>query len=177
MGHSNIDNYHEWMIRMTNATIEQFWQSYLTTLTAAERQAASERGYSAEAWGDNPALADELGTLIAAGTKTATCGARWEYEAEGDPIPTVGLLTIVLNGASEPLCIVETTEITIRPYNEVDPQFAYEEGEGDRSLAYWRDAHRRFFTRTLAAIGRTFDEAMPLVCERFRLLYPKPEDS
>lgn len=157
---------------MTNATTEQFWQTYLTTLSATDRQSASERGYQAEAWGDNPALADELGTLIAAGTKTATCGALWEYEAEGDPLPTVGLLTVVLNGAGEPLCIVETIEVTIRPYNEVDAQFAFEEGEDDRSLPSWREGHRRYFTRTLAQIYRHFDEAMPLVCERFRLLYP-----
>ncbi len=63
----------------------------------------------------------------------------------------------------------------IKPYDQVDAAFAYEEGEGDRSLAYWREAHRRFFTRTLAVIGREFDETMPLVCERFRVLYRRPD--
>ncbi|MCB0000841.1 MAG: ASCH domain-containing protein, partial [Anaerolineales bacterium] len=105
------------------------------------------------------------------------CSALWDYETEGDPLPTVGMLTIVLDGAGQPLCIIETTEVTIRPYNEVDAQFAYEEGEDDRSLQSWRAGHRRFFTRTLSKIGRTFSEEMPLVCERFRLLYPKPVDS
>lgn len=160
-----------------NNAVAQFWQTYLTTLSAAERQAAIERGYIAEAWGDNPALADELGTLIAAGTKTATCSALWDYEAEGDPLPSVGMLTVVLDGAGNPLCLVETTEVTIRPYHEVDAQFAYEEGEDDRSLQSWRTGHRRFFTRVLGKIGRTFSEEMPLVCERFRLLYPTPVDS
>lgn len=156
------------------SNVEPFWQTYLATLSDADRQAAIARGYKAEAWGDNPALADELGTLIAAGTKTATCGALWNYEAEGEPLSAPGLLTVVLDGADQPLCLIETTEITIRAFNEVDAQFAYEEGEEDRSLASWRAGHQRFFTRTLASIGRTFDETMPLVCERFRLLYPKP---
>lgn len=158
---------------MTVTLVEQFWQTYLNTLSDAERQAAIERGYDAEAWGDNPTLANELGTLIAAGTKTATCGALWDYEAEGDPLPAVGLLTVVLNGVGEPLCLIETTEVTIRAYNEVDADFAYEEGEGDRSLASWREGHRRFFTRTLKPLGLEFTETMPLVCERFRLLYPR----
>lgn len=50
--------------------------------------------------------------------------------------------------------------------------FAAAEGEGDRSLAYWRAAHWRYFSRTLLTISRAPAEDMPLVCERFRLLYP-----
>ena len=157
---------------MTNPAIEQLWQHYLATLPEPLRTATQAASYSAEQWGDNPALADELGGLIAAGTKTATCGALWDYEATGEPIPLVGQKTIVLDGRGAPLCVIETTEITIRPFNAVDAQFAYEEGEAERTLASWRAGHQRFFTRTLAAIGRDFTETMPLVCERFRLLYP-----
>jgi uncharacterized protein YhfF len=85
-------------------------------------------------------------------------------------LPEVGLKTIVLDGQGEPLCIVETTEVVVRPYQEVDASFAYEEGEGDRSLEYWRDAHWRFFSRTLPTIGREPTVDMPLVCERFRVI-------
>jgi uncharacterized protein YhfF len=44
---------------------------------------------------------------------------------------------------------------------------AWTEGEGDRSLAYWREAHIRFFT----SFGGTVDEATPIVLERFELLW------
>jgi trigger factor len=54
---------------------------------------------------------------------------------------------------------------------EVDAEFAREEGEGDLSLRYWREAHRNFFSRLLPKIGKEFSEEMPLVCERFRLIY------
>ena len=90
--------------------------------------------YAAEGWGDSPEMADELGALIADGTKTATCSALWEYETEDEPLPQVGLKSVVLDGKGDPLCIVETTEVEVRPYEEVDAGFAYEEGEGDRSL-------------------------------------------
>lgn len=99
------------------------------------------------------------------------CSKNWEFDAEGESPPEPGALTIVLDGKGQPLCIVETTEVSVRSFNEVDAQFAYEEDEGDRSLAYWRDAHRRFFTRYLSKIGREFSEEMPLVCERFRMIY------
>jgi len=66
--------------------------------------------------------------------KTATCSSLWEWEAEGNPVPEPGLITIVLDGRGEPLCIVETVEVTVRKYNEVDANFARDEGEGDLSL-------------------------------------------
>lgn len=155
---------------MAPDAIAQFWQAYLDTLPPDAPHHQST--YVAEAFGDSPALADELGALILHGIKTATCSALWEWEAEGSPIPQPGLITIVLDGAGRPLCIIETTEVTVRAYNEVDAAFAAAEGEGDRSLTYWREAHWRYFSRTLPKMGRAPAEGMPLVCERFRLLYP-----
>lgn len=152
-----------------NTRVEAYWQAFQAGLPPGSPHRG--RPYVAEGWGDSPALADELGALIAAGVKTATCSALWEWEADGEAIPTTGLLTVVLDGAGRPLCIVETTEVTKRRYCDVDEAFAHDEGEGDRSLGYWRAAHWRFFSRSLRRIGREPTEEMPLVCERFRVIY------
>jgi uncharacterized protein YhfF len=149
--------------------VEAYWKRFLASLPADSPY--RRRSYTAEKWGDYRELAEELGALIAAGTKTASCSSLWEWEAEGNPIPEVGLITIVLDWEGAPLCIIEAVEVEIKPYNQVDAQFAYEEGEGDRSLQYWREAHWRYFSRMLAAIGREPSEDMPLVCERFRVIY------
>jgi uncharacterized protein YhfF len=77
----------------------------------------------------------------------------------------------VLDGNDLPLCIIETTEVNIVPFKEVDAVFAREEGEGDLSLEYWREAHSGYFSRVLPKIGREPSPDMPLVCERFRLVY------
>jgi uncharacterized protein YhfF len=112
------------------------------------------------AFGDNPALADELLALVLSGRKTATC------TTPDDPnLSRPGERWIVLDGRGAPRCVIETVEITMRSYDEVDAAFARDEGEGDLSLDYWRDAHRRYFGRQ----GK-FREDMMLVCERFRLL-------
>ena len=42
---------------------------------------------------------------------------------------------------------------------------AIDEGEGDRSLAYWRRAHTDYFTRR-----GEFQPGMEVYCERFRLV-------
>lgn len=78
---------------------------------------------------------------------------------------TPGAQWIAVNGDSEPRCVVETTEVTYRKFDEVDAAFAHDEGEGDLARAYWRDAQRRRFSR----LGR-FSEDMTLMCERFRLV-------
>ena len=112
------------------------------------------------AFGDGPALADELLGLVVKGIKTATCSTEDEPNTSAP-----GERWVVLDGRGEPRCVIETTEITYRRFHDVDAAFAYDEGEGDRSLAYWRSAHRTYFGR----LGR-FSEDMILMCERFRLI-------
>ena len=72
---------------------------------------------------------------------------------------------VVLDGSGRPAAVLETVELTQRRYSEMDAAFAYDEGEDDQSLASWREAHRKYFTRK----GQ-FAEDMLLFCERFRLV-------
>lgn len=112
------------------------------------------------AFGDSPALADELLELVIKGIKTATCSTKDEPNTSAP-----GERWVVLDGCAEPRCVIESTEVTYRRFDEVEADFAFNEGEGDRSLAYWRCAHRTYFGR----LGR-FSEDMMLMCERFRLI-------
>lgn len=154
--------------------VEEFWRGRLDTLPPGSP--VREEAYEAGTFGDTIKLADELAALISHGTKTATCSALWEYEAEGEPLPKAGEKFVVLGGDGEPLCVIETTEVEVRPYDEVDADFAFLEGEGDRSLEHWREAHWEFFSRTLAGIGKEPAMDMPLVCERFRVVYKRGEN-
>jgi uncharacterized protein YhfF len=81
------------------------------------------------AFGDSPELADKLLELVIKGVKTATCSAEDEPNTS-----TPGERWVVLDGRREPRCAIESTEVTYRRFNEIDAAFAYDEGEGDRSL-------------------------------------------
>ena len=70
------------------------------------------------------------------------------------------------------MCVIQTVEIRHLPFEEVDAQFASDEGEGDQTLEYWRTVHWRYFSREAAELGIDFDERSIVCCERFRLLYP-----
>jgi uncharacterized protein YhfF len=117
------------------------------------------------AFGDNPKLADELLALVLIGKKTASCGALWQYEKENWPVPKPGEQAVVLDGAQRPRCVIETTSADIIRFDQVDAQFAHDEGEGDQTYAFWRAAHERYFIRQ----GH-FSPDMLVVCERFRLI-------
>jgi uncharacterized protein YhfF len=119
------------------------------------------RGYETFSFGDSPELANELLELVLAGTKRATCWA----ESQGLLSAEVGKLMVVLDGNGAPRVVLRTLELTKRRFDEVDEAFAFEEGEGDRSLKYWRDAHKRYFTRL-----ERYAPDMMLWCERFEVV-------
>ena len=116
-------------------------------------------------FGDSPAMADELLALVLKGQKTATCGALRDYPEGSPERPQVGRRDVVLDGQGRKAAIIETVEVTVRRFDEVDEQFAYDEGEGFRSLADWREGHQAYFER-----NGGFSSDMELVCERFRLV-------
>ena len=84
------------------------------------------------------------------------------------------MLGIVLDGDGHPRALVDTTAVEIVPFDKVDDDHALAEGEGDRTLASWRAGHERFF-REHDPHGRGFRPDMPVVLERFEVLYPTSE--
>ena len=117
------------------------------------------------AFGDSPALADELLALVLAGKKTATCAALRDYAEGSTDKPVVGRRDVVLDGAGRPAAVIETVEITYRRFDEVDEAFARDEGEGAATLKQWRQDHETYFRR-----NGGFSPNMDLLCERFRLV-------
>lgn len=127
------------------------------------------------AWsfGDNPALADELLGLVLAGTKTATSTALVEFEHGEEPLPAVGDLSIVLDGAGHPRALLRTTSVRRVRFADVDAEHAAAEGEDDRTLESWRREHERYWRRVLPSIGAQFSDDLELVLERFELRHPR----
>src|SRR5688500_18481116 len=115
--------------------IETFWQRYLSTLSEADRKNVPT--YAVDQFADTPEATTKVGKLVRDGVKTTTSSLLWGLEHIGEPIPKVGSIELIVDGNSEPLCIIELTEVDIKPFNLVNEQFAFDYGEGDRTLAYW----------------------------------------
>ena len=63
------------------------------------------------------------------------------YEADKKRLPIAGDHWIVIVDSDTPVCIIETTQVQIMPFDEVPEAYAWEGGEGDRSLATPRVRH------------------------------------
>ena len=153
------------------ATAVALWQAFLASGTAAAADAA-DRAYTTWHFGTGGVMADELLGLVLAGGKRATAGSLWTYEHDGDAVPRPGELSVVADGSGTARCVLRTQQVDVVPFCEVGAEFAAAEGEGDLSLEYWREGHWRYFTRELTTFGRTPEEDMPIVCERFEVVYP-----
>jgi len=149
--------------------INDYWQQFLK-----ENPEVEDAAFQTWHFGNSAKLADELADLVLIGKKTATASLTWEYDDRPDQMPSVGTNSVVTDIGGEPKCIVQTTEVRIIPFNEVDADFAFDEGEGDQSLDHWRGVHWDYFRKQCLEIGGEPSETMPVVCERFELLYPKP---
>ena len=68
--------------------------------------------------------------------------------------------------------MLRTTELRVGPLSSVDERFAWDEGEGDRTLASWLDGHGRFFRRECERIGIAFADDLEVCFERFAVVWP-----
>ena len=149
------------------AAIAEYWRS-----VRAEDPSLPEEPPTAWAFGATAAHADGLLALVLDGIKTGTASSLWDYESTGDPLPYEGELSIILDGAGVPRAVIETTDLQTVPFDEVSAEHAYSEGEGDRSLADWREVHERYW-RQHSENPRGYAPDMPVLCERFRLIHPR----
>lgn len=144
-------------------THQELWAAY----KAVNPEAGD--GYEAWAYGADP---DTLAELTRTGVKTATASAGVWYEIGEESMPRAGEYSVVLNSREEAVCVIRTTRVYTVPFDQVGVEQAWREGEGDRSLAYWRKVHEDFFRAELAEAGLEFSPAMPVVCEEFEVVYP-----
>ena len=104
-------------------------------------------------------LRRELVDAVLRGDKTATAGLYGD-----EPLPQAGDRFLLLDFDDRPVAVVETTEVRVLRADEVELQFARDEGEGFETVADWREAHERFWS------DREIRDGTLIVAERFRLI-------
>ena len=145
-------------------TKKELWKAFITNSNIDDCE------YEAWAFGVD---ADLLANLVANGEKTATASAYSLYALEGEPLPKEGDYSVILDSGDNAVCVIQNRRVTIVPFNEVTAEHAYKEGEGDKSLAYWKEVHEKFFTECLNEAGQEFTPDMKVVCEEFIVVYKR----
>lgn len=141
---------------------KELWEAFITNNNMEDCE------YEAWSFGGE---SDLLAHLAATGKKTATASAYPLYELENETLPTVGTYSVILDSNDNAICIIQTEKVTVVPFDEVTAEHACKEGEGDKSLAFWRKVHEKFFTECLNEAGLKFTPKMKVVCEEFSVVY------
>ena len=154
-----------------NRTIltDKFWREFCVENTNVN----PDEFYQVWFFSNDRESAKLLAELVLEGKKKATASLVLINETKPEIAPVPDGYSVVTDFDGNPQCVIQTTEIWHLPFNEVDAQFAFDEGEGDQSLEYWREVHRNYFTRECRELGVEFNESMLIDCERFRLLFSK----
>lgn len=152
---------------MEKESVELMWNEFL-----AANPAYAGRYYASWYFCDTKECADEFADLVKKGIKRGTASLYYWYESGKEKLPLPGELSIVTDWEGEACCIILSRKITILPFCNVTEEMAAIEGEGDKSLQYWRNAHISFFSRDLKNTDMQFDENMLIVFEEFDKIYP-----
>ena len=152
---------------MTDPAVDEYWKAFLAKNPEIGRDTPCQVWY----FGNSKEMAKELAELVISGKKTATASLAKTNEIEPHNAPVDNGYSIVTNFEGLAMCIIQTAEIRHLPFNKVDAKFAFDEGEGDQSLEYWRVVHWEYFSREATKFGFEFDENSVVCCERFRLLF------
>lgn len=130
-------------------------------------------------WGfaEPGALRDQLTAAALAGLKTTTASLLVEYEIDGEAVPVVGQVDVLVDSDERDVAIVETVGVRIARLADVDDQHAIDEGEGYVDAAAFRVAHERYWNGYLDRIRSGLGDAeweltddTPIVLERFRIV-------
>lgn len=145
--------------------VEDFWEEFLRNYPQYKDKTYTARGFGVDA--------NELSNLVVKGVKTASTSPFRLYAIDNEALPQIGDLSIVLAGNGDPVCVIKHTRVYQVPFKDVTEEHAFKEGEGDRSLEYWRKAHYRFFIPLFESYNLEFTEDEIIVCEEFKCLFSK----
>lgn len=151
---------------VNNESVKKFWNAFKV------KQGLTHDNYQAWAFGYTPETANRLADLVVKGVKTATASALDIYKSD-EQLPQPGEYNIILDGNGEPVVITKTVVAEVMPFQQVSWEHAWHEGEGDRSLAYWRKVHEAFFKKEYDEAGLTFSTSIPCVCEVFEVVFKR----
>lgn len=146
-------------------TAEEYWKDFL-----ARRGMDPLTPYRGEiSFGtDEQSCAGYL-ALVLSGKKTASFGALDSYKLDNEPLPAKGAFSVLVDWNEAPLGIIQTSNVTVLPYNAVTWDMAVKEGEC-ADFDEWHQVYDEFFADDADIMGYDVTPDMPVVFEEFVLI-------
>lgn len=152
---------------MDNASARNMWGDYLDKhLEDAFHEAPKTIHFC-----DNEKDANECAKLVKKGIKKATSDSLLGIQYRNEKLPKIGDFTVVTDWGGKAQCIVKTTKVRFKPFFSINEEYAKSEGEGDKSLSYWKKVHWKYYTKELEVFNRLPRESMIVVCQEFEKVF------
>lgn len=152
---------------MKNASARNMWGDYLD----AHLEHAFVDAPKVLHFCDNEKDANACAKLVKKGVKRAISPSLLGLQHRKEALPKIGDFMIITDWEGVAQSIVRTTKVTLKPFFSIDDQYARTEGEGDKSLTYWKKTHWEYYTRELASFGRVPRDSMIVVCQEFEKVF------
>ncbi|MBN8281241.1 MAG: ASCH domain-containing protein [Gammaproteobacteria bacterium] len=122
--------------------------------------------------GRTPELCDRLTGYVLAGTKTGVFSQPEDFPA--GQLPRAGDLVVLADFADRPRCLLRYDECAQLRFDDVTEAHLAIETPALRDLAAWRKFHRGYWEPVLAARGIAYSGDLPIVYQKFSVLFPRP---
>lgn len=161
------------MASSVNATIKNIMHTSITEICKAYFKSVNSKHKILPYWYfcDNKTDANACAKLVLEGIKRATTPSLAWYEKRKAALPSVGDLNVITDWSGQAVCIIQTRSVEVVPYINITQEYAAIEGEGDKSLDYWRRVHWEYYKRELGEFDLLPTKNMLVVCEIFDVVY------
>ena len=109
--------------------------------------------------------------FIKEGEKVGTFSLPWLMESENIPASNTGQPIILLSYDGKPEIVVQITDIEETTFGEIDYDVTKIDGPPVRDPEVWIPLHREYWNNILKPYGRSCTDDMPVIVERFQLVY------
>jgi len=147
-------------------TQREFWNRAIAASAEALRPAPD----AIRRLGNSEALSERLIGLVLRGEKTGTFSLPPEFD--DGTAPAAGQQVLLCDCNDRPHAVLELERAETRRFDEIGTEDIACEGPKLRELEAWRAMHWDYWRGLLERHGREPSGDMPVICQRFRVLYP-----
>jgi uncharacterized protein YhfF len=129
--------------------------------------------YKVRTFGNSAAISDVIMPLILSREKTGTFALESEFAHAPNEAPKVGDVYVVTRFDGHPALLYRITEVERVPFSEISHEHVQVEGPNARTVSVWRQIHWAYWGGILRAQGREPSEDMPVLFQRFEVIFPE----
>ena len=148
--------------------LDNFWRVAKQEVT----QAKLGDDYQVRWIGLNDETTKQILELIQTGDKTGTFTLPWIVARTDQPPPKSGDAIILVDFDGKPKQLVRLTAVDEVPFGKITSEHTAIDGTPVRGLDVWKPLHKQFWNHMLEPFDLSVCDDMPVLVEKFELLYP-----